>query len=51
MDQENNLIEIVIEFNETTGLVKNLGYILSTQFAKDAPEGTTAQDNWKATYT
>ena len=45
VDQENNLIEIVIEFNET-GLVKNLGYSLSTQFAKDAPEGTTAQDNW-----
>jgi len=49
VDQENNLIEIIIEFNET-GLVKNLGYALSTQFAKDAPEGTTAQDNW-VTYT
>ena len=45
VDQENNLIEIIIEFNET-GLVKNLGYALSTQFSKDAPEGTTAQDNW-----
>tara|TARA_B100000674_G_scaffold246723_1_gene203301 strand:- start:45 stop:1004 length:960 start_codon:yes stop_codon:yes gene_type:complete len=45
VDQENNLIEIVIEFNET-GLVKNLGYSLSTQFSKGAPEGTTPQDNW-----
>ncbi len=38
-------VEIVIEFN-STGLVKEIGYALSTTFSYDAPEGTTAQDNF-----
>ena len=46
-DSQGNLIEIVLEFNES-GLVKNIGYALGTWFKKDAPDGTTPQDNWKA---
>lgn len=46
IDNDNNLVEMIIEFN-STGLVKEIGYALSTQFALDAPEGTTAQDNFQ----
>ena len=46
-DQDNNLIEIVVEFNES-GLVKNIGYALGTHYKKDAPEGTTSYDNLTA---
>tara|TARA_B100000519_G_C14248400_1_gene441071 strand:+ start:1672 stop:2631 length:960 start_codon:yes stop_codon:yes gene_type:complete len=46
-DQDNNLIEIVVEFNES-GLVKNIGYALGTHYKKDAPEGTTPYDNLTA---
>ena len=46
IDNNNNLVEMIIEFN-STGLVKEIGYALSTSFALDAPEGTTAQDNFQ----
>ena len=45
VDSDNNLVEIVIEFN-STGLVKEIGYALSTRFSYDAPEGSTPQDNF-----
>ena len=38
------LPEMVIECNEN-GLLKQLGYSLSTHFMKDAPEGTSPNDN------
>ena len=46
IDNDNNLVEMIIEFN-STGLVKEIGYALSTQFALNAPEGTTPQDNFQ----
>ena len=45
VDDENNLVEIILEF-DSTGLVKEIGYALSSEFMKDAPEGTTSQDNF-----
>ena len=45
VDDENNLVEIIFEF-DSTGLVKEIGYALSSEFMKDAPEGTTSQDNF-----
>mgnify|MGYP003312051384 FL=1 len=44
VDDVNNLVEIVVECDEL-GLKKQLGYALSTIFAKDAPEGTSPHDN------
>ena len=44
-DQTNNLIEMELESN-ADGFVKEIGFFLSTQFMKDAPNGTTPNDNF-----
>ncbi len=44
-DWENNSVQMYVEFN-STGLKKQLGYGLYTRWKKDAPEGSTSQDNF-----